>query len=362
MRTVRDENIHKYIMKINIAISAYNRPEYTQRSLAAIFGAKGFNKDRYKIFAAMDRIDSGSFNMDVLKVFQDFGINPYIVPSKYGCNYTIKAALELAWEDNPDFVLMIEDDIVISDDALVYIEWAAEKYKDDSSVRTIGLWGHDKGYSLGNPLTEMEHGRVMRQNYFTCWGWGTWKDRWEEMFATWTTGDDRHDTSWDVIVSSHLGDRAEILPSISRAYNCGELGGTHRGRAWPGVVASGLIDPDDSYDFWEEKCLIEKTEWPVVVILGRFGDIYMVCKQLTKPCIICCSSRFSKIVYELFPEHQVFELSEPEWQNPEVAEGICKNKFPNHKITICQQDGQDPQMMMGFRNFQSFQEYYASTI
>jgi len=345
-------------MKINIAISAYNRPEYTQRSLAAIFGAKGFSKERYKIFAAMDR-HGDSFNTDVLNVFQEFGINPFIVPSKYGCNYTIKAALELAWKDNPDFVLIIEDDIIISDDALEYIEWASEKYKDDHSVRTIGLWGHDKGYSLDNTLTEKEHGKVMRQNYFTCWGWGTWGDRWEEMFATWTTGDDKHDTSWDVIVSSHLGDRVEILPSISRAYNCGENGGTHRGRAWPGLVASGLVDPDGPIEYWEQTLSLLETEWPVYVILGRFGDIYMVCKKLKQPSIICCLSKFSQIVYELFPQHKVFEVENEYAREPVKAAMMCTLKWPNKKIVVCQQDGQDPKLVLPFRGFQAFQEYYA---
>jgi len=347
-------------MKINIAVSAYNRPEYTQRSLAAIFGAKGFSKERYKIFAAMDRQGDSSFNMDVLKVFQDFGINPSIVPLKYGCNYTVKAALQLAWKDNPDFVLMIEDDIIISDDALMYVEWAAEKYKDDTSVRTVGLWGHNNGYMLNAPLEEKERGKVMRQNYFTCWGWGTWKDRWEEMLATWTTGGDSHNTSWDVIVSSHLAERVEILPSISRAYNCGEDGGTHRGRAWPGLVASGLIDPDGQIEYWEHNTPKNEEEWPVYVILGRFGDIYMVCKQLKQPSIICCISQFAQIVYELFPQHKVFELGNEYARNPVGAATIAKTKYPNRKVTICQQDGQDPKLVLPFRSFQAFQEHYAN--
>jgi hypothetical protein len=307
----------------------------------------------------MDCYEDGSFNNDVLDVFFWFRLVPNIAKKKQGCNYTIKKALEMAWEDNPDFVLMIEDDIVISDDALIYIEWAAEKYKDDSSVRTIGLWGHDNGYKLGSPLTEKEHGKVMRQNYFTCWGWGTWADRWEEIHAKWTTGDDSHNTSWDVIVSSHLGDRVEILPSISRAYNCGEHGGTHRGRAWPGLVASGLIDPDGDITYWEKDSNVEYKGKPIYVILGRFGDIYMVAKKLKQPSIICCMSMFAKIVYELFPEHEVFEVPKDCEGDPVKSESICKTKWPNSKVVLCQQDGQDPRLVVPFRSFQAFQEYHA---
>lgn len=237
-------------MEINIAISAFNRPEYTQRSLAAIFGAKGFDRERYKIFAVMDCYVDGSYDMDVLKVFKDFNIGPFILPTKHGCNYTIKKALDMAWEGNPDFVLMIEDDIIISDDALMYIEWASEKYKDDTSVRTVSLWKSKDGWEFNGPLRKSEFFRVSEQVWFTCWGWGTWKDRWEEISSTWTTGSDHHDTSWDVIMYSHLGSRKEVVPAISRAYNCGELGGTHRGRAWPGITAAGLIDPDGSLNYW----------------------------------------------------------------------------------------------------------------
>jgi len=344
-------------MKINIAISAYNRPEYSQRSIAAIFGAKGFNPQKYRIFCAMDCHKDGSFNRDVYNIYEFFGIIPDVAEQKRGCNYNVKRALELAWEDNPDFVLMIEDDIIISDDSLQYIEWAADKYKNDHSVHTIGLWGHDKGPSL--PVSEKDYGKVMRQTYFTCWGWGTWKDRWKEMLATWTTGDDSHETSWDVIVSSHLGEMVEILPAISRAYNCGEHGGTHRGKAWPGLVASGLIDPDEEIEYWEHVLKPLDSEWPVYVILGRFGDIYMVCKKIKQPSIICCISVFSKIVYELFPQHRVFELGNEYAREPKKAAIMAATKYPTKKVIICQQDGQDPELVLPFRSFQAFQEYYA---
>lgn len=346
-------------MKINIAISAYNRPEYSRRSLAAIIGAKGFSPEKYSIYCSIDCDANGEINPEVYNVYASYKgpLTLEKAPIKLGCNYNVKAALELAWEDNPDFVLMIEDDIIISDDGLEYIEWAAERYKQDTSVRTIGLWGHNNQPSL--PLSSNDYGKAMRQNYFTCWGWGTWKDRWEEMLAKWTTGDDSHDTSWDVIVSSHLGERMEILPAISRAYNCGEHGGTHRGRAWPGLVASGVVDPDMAIDYWEyiEPKLEEK--WPVYVILGRFGDIYMVCKKLKQPSIICCMSRFSQIVYELFPQHKVFELGDDFSRNPAHAATMCNMKYPNKKVVVCQQDGQDQKLVLPFRSFQAFQEHYA---
>jgi hypothetical protein len=102
-----------------------------------------------------------------------------------------------------------------------------------------------------------------------------------------------------------------------------------------------------------------KKQDSVYVVLGRFGDIYMVAKNLKQPSIICCSTRFSQIAKELFPEHEIFEIHPRYCENPIAAGKICEIKFPSKRIVICQQDGQDRQLMTDFRSFQTFQEYYA---
>jgi hypothetical protein len=50
-------------MKINIAISAYNRPEYSRRSIAAIFGAKGFSHEKHRIFLMLPSRSVGVITM-----------------------------------------------------------------------------------------------------------------------------------------------------------------------------------------------------------------------------------------------------------------------------------------------------------
>lgn len=109
----------------------------------------------------------------------------------------------------------------------------------------------------------------------------------------------------------------------------------------------------------EQPIVFANEEWPVYVILGRFGDIYMVCKQLKQPSIICCMTQFAQIVYDLFPQHKVFELGNDFAGNPARAETMCTHKYPSKKIIVCQQDGQDQKLVIPFRSFQAFQEYYA---
>lgn len=98
----------------------------------------------------------------------------------------------------------------------------------------------------------------------------------------------------------------------------------------------------------------------VYVICGRFGDLYMVCRQLKEPSIIACLKEFSQIVTELFPQHQVCILKNIPRNDLVAAYKIAQFKHPDKEVIICQQDGQDPVLMLEFRNYQTFQEFHAS--
>ena len=99
----------------------------------------------------------------------------------------------------------------------------------------------------------------------------------------------------------------------------------------------------------------------IYLVLGRFGDIYMVCKKLKNPSIVACLEHFSGIVEELFPEHTCIKMKKVPNFNPFIARDILTISHPNHKVIICQQDGTPLEQMKQFRSFQTFQEYYATS-
>lgn len=212
---------------MTITVTAHRRPWYLWQALAALRIA-GCDADFVSIDAGYDPL--------VLNVCDQFDTPWLISEARLGCNGNIKQALDAAWETEDDFVLLIEDDIIVTPDALKYVKWAKDAYRRDQSVRTIGLYRQFEGEA------EIDVFGVERKQFFTCWGWGTWKDRWQEISENWTTGDDSHDTSWDVVMSAGLGDRYEIVPKLSRANNIGQEKGTHRGAAWPGLTAAGFVD------------------------------------------------------------------------------------------------------------------------
>jgi hypothetical protein len=86
----------------------------------------------------------------------------------------------------------------------------------------------------------------------------------------------------------------------------------------------------------------------------------MVCRAIKAPAIIVCSKEFSSIVKELFPE---MEVDDGDFNANDLASAYsyASFKYPNKKIIISQQNGTKQELMLPFRNYQKFQEYYASS-
>lgn len=87
-----------------------------------------------------------------------------------GCRSSVIKAIDNAFK-NYDAVIVIEDDLIISNDFILFMTHSLSFYKDYNDVGSIS------GYSLKLPVTSNY------TNYFlhrpSSWGWATWRDRWE---------------------------------------------------------------------------------------------------------------------------------------------------------------------------------------
>lgn len=76
-----------------------------------------------------------------------------------------------------DRIIVSEDDNIFSPAFLDYINKGLEKYKDDKSV--IGICGYRHYYDILK-----SDNNIYRQNVdFSAWGYGMWKDRYEELIS-----------------------------------------------------------------------------------------------------------------------------------------------------------------------------------
>lgn len=198
-----------------VTMTAYKRPEYTGEVLSGFSGCEGVGE--YLLIAF---VDGGSQEVaDTIKRYSPFYTAfIYVNDTRVGCGENTKRALESGFAVR-DFVIHAEDDVVPHKDYFRYMEWAAKKYADDKSVFAITGFNNEK-------ITPEEYNKVYRRKSFCPWGWGTWKDRWEEMKSGWIEKEDENH-SWDTRIKDVIRrEREIIMPKLSRTRNIGRLGGT----------------------------------------------------------------------------------------------------------------------------------------
>lgn len=118
------------------------------------------------------------------------------------------------------------------------MEWGGKTFRDDPSVFSV------TGYSRRRMGVDQAYAR----RWFVAWGWGTWRDRWEEALPQL-----HGHAGWDVRLNEISGQRHEVAPCVGRTQNIGEYAGTHNS---PGFwldeqwnpVWMGSISPRCSFD------------------------------------------------------------------------------------------------------------------
>lgn len=212
-----------------ITTTWWRRLEYSRRTIYAL-SACPEAKD-YTVLIHIDGPPDPGI-VALAKSVQPLFANVLVEPSQthLGCNGNTRKALEHGFSLG-DFVIHVEDDVLVAQDALRYMEWASQ-FASDQNLFTVSLWRHDKGWLPSTPdKPKPPDTDGLAENYprFAVWGWGSWADRWEEMKRGWTTGGDM-DASWDIVLTEKVrAARCDLSPHCSRAVNIGADLGTHRG-------------------------------------------------------------------------------------------------------------------------------------
>lgn len=72
-------------------------------------------------------------------------------------------------------VIVLEDDVVVSPNFLLYMNQCLEEFELDSRIMSISGWGIDINKPQGYPYDVYLFGRS------SSWGWATWADRWNSI-------------------------------------------------------------------------------------------------------------------------------------------------------------------------------------
>ncbi len=220
-----------------ITLSLFNRPQYTVKVLTALAACKGV--DQYTIVPVIDQMRNSNNQQVMREILIEFFKNtplkidsPRFHQEPVGCNNNIYTCLNTGFLFT-DFVIHLEDDILLAPDALEYFEWANTTYRDNKSVFTVDVYNNE---ALTVDEVKTHSHTVCRAQSFKPWGWATWIDRWENIKEHWQFGFEPRTIDgvkfegggWDVAMKKALRkDRLRIYPKLARSYNIGAQQGAH---------------------------------------------------------------------------------------------------------------------------------------
>lgn len=170
-----------YFVENNIKLSpvvifAYNRPKHLKKLLNSLQDNELSNETDVVIFVdcaanplhkketkEVERVANLNWKFNSLKIMareENYGLRRNILN---GINYMF---------ENEDKLIVLEDDLVLSKHFLYFMNYFLDKYKNTEKVWHIGGWNF--------PNDESDFDSTYFSTLMYCWGWGTWKNRWEK--------------------------------------------------------------------------------------------------------------------------------------------------------------------------------------
>jgi glycosyl transferase family 2 len=168
-----------------IALFVYNRPDHTRRTVEALRANHLAQQSELFVFSDGAKTEAVAPAVEEVRKFTRTiaGFKSVTLierPRNLGLSKSVVSGVTQL-SDERGRVVVVEDDIVTAPDFLMFMNDALERYEDEPRVFSIGAFNlpiaRPKSYSFD----------AFYSYRFMCWGWGTWKDRWEK--ADWSVND-----------------------------------------------------------------------------------------------------------------------------------------------------------------------------
>lgn len=232
--------------RIAVLITANRRPDYLARTLASWTAVRHIG-EIIQFRVALGRSGKEARQRDLIVDASTALRCPLVIKPdsdaaavSIGMHRALGEAIASVMSDcHPEFVVISEEDIIVSPDALEYMAHMAGQFRDDPSVLLVN--GHDVGGQgwdepgIGATRGDADPEVVRLGTYFNPWLWGTWPDRWERWLRPkwdWdqNTGTRGFDSGYDWNIQARIipdNKLRTVTPDASRSQNIGEHGGVY---------------------------------------------------------------------------------------------------------------------------------------
>ena len=173
-----------------IALFSFNRPDLFQRTLTALSRNQLADKTSLTIFCDGPRHEKDEPGTravrELAKKAQGFATVEVVErPKNMGCAASIVDGLTEMFRLH-ERLIVIEDDIVTSPYTLRFLSEGLARYADNEKVFNIAAW--TPPHIARNLPAEYPYD-VYAIPRFNCWGWASWRDRFQDI--DWTVKDYR---------------------------------------------------------------------------------------------------------------------------------------------------------------------------
>lgn len=168
-------------MNVPIVIFAFNRPQALLRLKDSLERNELYFDSKKFVFVDGCRNESDRKNVDeVIRIASSITDQLFISSKNKGLGRSVIEGVTTIISQYGKAIIL-EDDLVCSENFLSYMNQALDFYQNDSRIFSIC------GYGLRIKRPTNYVGDVYLLARSSSWGWGTWKDRWEQV--DWEVGD-----------------------------------------------------------------------------------------------------------------------------------------------------------------------------
>lgn len=194
-----------------LSLTAYNRPDYLRQTVDALNGCEALDQFE-RVFVSIDASDQQDAVLSAVNRLKLSTI-VYVHTEHLGLNANIKFALQQAFAGS-QFNVHLEDDIVLSPDALRFVLWAAPQ------VPVVELFSRRVG--------EADPGSCSFHPHFNPWGWACAAEVFKRFIEPDWELRLKQVPTWDLALHSVMAANClqALRPHLSRSKHIGRTGTT----------------------------------------------------------------------------------------------------------------------------------------
>lgn len=171
------------MIKSPVAIFCYKRPHHTRQVLLYLEKATGIEDTEVYFFCdgpkedctEKDREEIEEVRKEVNKFSKAQKCHFHFSEKNLGLNNSIENGIATVFKQH-DRIIILEDDVIIANGFLTYMNKALDLYLESASVY------HISGYTPATLLDSYPASTFFLKHY-QIWGWGTWRSKWNLYYS-----------------------------------------------------------------------------------------------------------------------------------------------------------------------------------